>query len=106
MITTQKSPKHPRSNQVQTHAAKLKPQDTAIVSIQRTRAKIPLPPLPGDPGALARKQQVMEFSGMSNTRLYDLIKAGKMPGPIKIGRSSFWRVGAVREAVKKLSEVA
>jgi len=60
--------------------------------------------LPTDPEAYCRVEQILNFIGIGKSRLYDLIKKGDMPPPIKGGRSSFFKVGKVREAVKKLME--
>lgn len=72
----------------------------------RPRSKSTFSPLPTDPDALGRKEQCCEFLGMGASRFYQLIAEGKLPSPIKLGRSSFWRVGEFREAVKKLTEAA
>jgi predicted DNA-binding transcriptional regulator AlpA len=61
------------------------------------------PPLPEDPNALARKPQCLAFLGLGNTQFYRLIRDGKLPQPVKIGASSFWRVGEFRLAVKQLT---
>lgn len=76
-----------------THAAYTKP---------RQRVEHTPPTLPQDPDALARLPQVLAFTGLSRTRFYALVKTQVMPKQVKVGTSSFWNVGAIREAVKRL----
>jgi predicted DNA-binding transcriptional regulator AlpA len=94
------------SNQVHTHAAHVEPFDPANMHISRPRSKTAFPPLPHDPDALARKPQCLEFLGLGNTQFYQLIKDGVVNPPIKLGRSSFWKAGWIREAAKKIEEGA
>jgi len=89
------------SKNIQTHAAHTQPRTTTK---PRPRSKSSFPPLPTDPEAYCRVEQILNFIGIGKSRLYDLIKKGDMPPPIKGGRSSFFKVGKVREAVKKLME--
>lgn len=91
------------SNHARTHAAHTKPLDPATNPVHRQHLKSKLPPLPQDPEALARLPQILDFAAMGRTRFYELIGKGLMPAPIKLGRSSFWRVGPLREAVKNLA---
>lgn len=72
--------------------------------LPRPRAKSAYPPLPEDRAAFCRMPQILEFAAMGRSRLYALIAAGKMPRPIKLGRSSVWRVGPIRDAVEKLAQ--
>lgn len=52
----------------------------------------------------ARNRQVRRaFGDCANSTLYALINAGLCPKPVKIGRSSFWRVDQVRAAIAKLA---
>jgi predicted DNA-binding transcriptional regulator AlpA len=52
---------------------------------------------------LLKAQEVKEWLKISNTQLYDLIKQGKLPKPLKQGRSSFWKLGDIKEYVDNLS---
>lgn len=90
------------AKQIHTHAAHIEPP--ADAPLPRPRSKSVYPPLPHDPAAFCRLQQILEFSGMGRSRFYALMAAGKMPRPIKVGRSSVWRVGLVRAAVEKLAQ--
>ena len=42
----------------------------------------------------------------SRQTIYDFVRRGLLPKPIKIGNLSAFRVGDLRAALKKLSEVA
>lgn len=86
------------TNQIRTHAAHIEPPTP------RPRSKSIFPPLPQDRDAFCRLPQILEFSGMGKTRFYSFMTEGKMPRPIKLGRSSVWRVGQVRDAVEKLAQ--
>lgn len=88
--------------QVITRAAHIKPATEAPKP--RPRSKSSFPPLPTDPEAYCRVEQIINFMGIGKSRLYELIKKGDMPSPLKGGRSSFFKVGKVREAAKKLME--
>lgn len=39
---------------------------------------------------------------ISTTQLYELIKQGKLPKPLKQGRSSFWKLGDIKNYIKSL----
>ena len=90
------------SKGVKTHAAHTQPP--TVTPKPRPRAKSVYPPMPTDPEAYCRVEQILHFMGIGKSRLYDLIKKGDMPPPLKGGRSSFFKVGKVREAAKKLME--
>lgn len=51
---------------------------------------------------LLKAQEVKEWLKISNTQLYDLIKQGKLPKPLKQGRSSFWKLGDIKKYVENL----
>ena len=68
----------------------------------RPRSKSTYPPLSHDPDALARLKQCTDFLGIGKSRFYSLVKQGKLPSPRKIGRSSVWISGKIREAAAKL----
>lgn len=44
---------------------------------------------------LLRIQDVTRILSISKSQLYDLIRIGDFPGPIKLGRCSRWRVADV-----------
>lgn len=46
---------------------------------------------------------VTRLIGMRRTWLYDEIKAGRFPPPLKIGTASRWRLGAVRRWLVELA---
>jgi predicted DNA-binding transcriptional regulator AlpA len=63
--------------------------------------------LPDD--ALVRAPLIRQlFGGISQDTLERRIKAGAIPAPQKQlgGRVNFWRLGAVRAALRRMSEVA
>lgn len=48
--------------------------------------------------ALLRIEAVMARTGLSRTTIYEAIRAGKFPAPIKLGaRCARWRAGVVGE---------
>lgn len=51
---------------------------------------------------LLRKPGVMDKFPCGNTKLYELIRDGKFPTPIKIGRASFWDEAEVDAAIDRL----
>jgi len=52
---------------------------------------------------LVRLPSILAVYPVSRTGIYDRIKAGKFPAPVKIGpRSIAWRVEEVREVLAKL----
>ena len=53
-----------------------------------------------------RLGEVLRRVGVGRTTLYDWIRAGKFPAPIKLGRSSFWRESAMRSWFDALPDVA
>ena len=60
--------------------------------------------LPTDNEALARLAAVLAFIGISKSKFYQGITEGTFPRPIKYGRASLWRVGAIRAAARKLAD--
>jgi len=54
------------------------------------------------PKKLLRKPAVLEKFPCGNTKFYELIKDGKLPSPIKVGRASFWDEAEVDEAINRL----
>ena len=46
--------------------------------------------------ALVEIETVCRLVGMRRTWIYDGIKAGRFPAPVKIGAASRWRLGDVR----------
>jgi predicted DNA-binding transcriptional regulator AlpA len=52
--------------------------------------------------ALAGSAVVDAVFGIAVSTRIRWVEAGLLPAPIKIGRSLFWRVGAVRDALAKL----
>lgn len=51
---------------------------------------------PRTPGRVLRIREVCERTGRSRTMVYDDVKAGRFPAPIKIGlRAIAWREGDI-----------
>ena len=57
-------------------------------------------PLPE--AALMAIRQVCARTSLGRTLIYQLVKAGKFPAPIKIGRASRWRIADVEQWIAKL----
>lgn len=88
-------------NPIKTHAAHFKPLSNDA-PLPRPRSKSSFPPLPQDRDAYCRVPQILEYSGMGRSKLYALIAEGKLPRPIKAGRTSVWKVGKIRDALENL----
>lgn len=97
-MQTQSKPKR-----VHTHAAHIKPPTTDTPK-PRPREKAAYPDMPKDRAAYCRLPQMIGFSGFGRSRLYTLMAEGKLPRPIKVGRSSVWQVGKFLDAMEKLAE--
>jgi predicted DNA-binding transcriptional regulator AlpA len=60
--------------------------------------------MPADDDALVREDVVLSVWPVGPTTLWDQIKAGTFPKPVRIGkRMNAWRVGSIR---KKLASAA
>lgn len=57
--------------------------------------------LPDD--ALIDMERVIDLVGMRRTWVYDEIRAGRFPAPIKLGTASRWRLGDVRRWLAALT---
>ena len=55
---------------------------------------------------LVRKPQVLAFLNIGNTKLHNDIRAGKFPGPVKLGKVSAWRAEDVRAIAGYNAEVS
>jgi prophage regulatory protein len=55
-------------------------------------------------GNLVRLNGLREILPYQKSKLYELMQAGKLPKPIKLGRASFWDADEVRAAVGKLMQ--
>jgi predicted DNA-binding transcriptional regulator AlpA len=53
---------------------------------------------------LLRLADAVERSGISRTRYYELVKAGRLPGIIKIGRSSYVAEAELDAAIAAIIE--
>ena len=51
---------------------------------------------------LSAEEVKKEWLKISNTKLYQLVKDGKLPQPLKQGRCSFWKLGDIREYIEAL----
>lgn len=47
-------------------------------------------------------KKVLELISLPKTSFYGAIKNGIMPKPVKIGRSSKWKMSKIQEAISKL----
>jgi len=68
---------------------------------QRTKPSV-IQPLPDDDRAWSRLPSVLHYTGMGHTKFYELIGKHLMPRPKLICGRSYWKVGEIREAVKKM----
>lgn len=55
------------------------------------------------PQRLLRLQQVMAKTGVARTFIYDLIKRGRFPMPLKAGRSSLWIEAEIDQWIEALA---
>ena len=51
---------------------------------------------------LIRIEEVQRILGVGRTSVYDLIRAGKLDAPFKIGRSSLWSLNATNLFIESL----
>ena len=51
---------------------------------------------------LLKMPDVIHMTSHSKTTIYDLIRKGEFPAPVKRGRASFWRRTEVQEWVNSL----
>jgi predicted DNA-binding transcriptional regulator AlpA len=49
-----------------------------------------------------RLRGVKSILPLGTTMLYGLMKEGKLPKPVKIGRASFWDADEIRRAAREL----
>lgn len=60
------------------------------------------------PDALIRLHQIIGLNGTTpllacgRSKFYEMVKAGDLPPPRKIGHSSYWRAGDVIAAIRRL----
>ena len=58
------------------------------------------------PDQLIRMSQVISLVGLKRSWIYQMIKEGKFPRPIKIGtRTSVWTLSSVAAWIQKISEI-
>lgn len=63
----------------------------------------PIPGLPAE--GLVKLPSVTTATALSRSTLYQLVKSGKFPAPVKLGpRAVAWRVAAVRAWIAERSE--
>lgn len=55
-----------------------------------------------NPHRLLRLPQVQELLPLSQSWIYEKVKVGDFPAPVKIGRSSFWKLKDVEEYLSNL----
>ena len=70
---------------------------------RRTKPSV-IQPLPDDDRAWSRLPSILHYVGMGHTKFYQLIGKQLMPRPKLICGRSYWQVGEIREAVKRLEE--
>jgi hypothetical protein len=62
------------------------------------------------PSALLGKREILGTDGrpgllnVGNTTFYELIAAGKLPRPVKVGTRSLWRAGELLAAIERLAQ--
>lgn len=49
---------------------------------------------------LLRVEDVLRILSISRSQLYDLIREGVLPGPIKLGGCSRWRLAGILAAIE------
>ena len=55
------------------------------------------------PEKLLRVPEVEDLTAMKKSKLYDLVKQGQFPAPVRIGpRAVRWRLSAVQEWISRL----
>lgn len=54
------------------------------------------------PPALVNVREACRFLGIARASLYRLLKAGNLPRPVKLGRSTRWRVSDLQSWVAEL----
>jgi len=55
-----------------------------------------------DPNSLLRYKQVKELVPMCKVTWYKLVKDGKIPKPLKIGRASYWKYADILSFIASL----
>lgn len=66
--------------------------------------KIHFDDLPED--ALTSFQEVSRVTSWKRTKIYYDVRNGTFPSPLKIGRSSRWRVGDIRQYLQRIGAQA
>ncbi|CAG1021770.1 hypothetical protein MTYM_01242 [Methylococcales bacterium] len=70
----------------------------------KQRAKPVCPDFPKDNDALVRLPQVLTLLPIGRTSFLDGVKEGKFPKPIKLGQSSLWKAGDIRQLLYDISK--
>ena len=71
--------------------------------VKERKSQITIEPLPAE--GFARLTQVLHARGIGKTCLWDGIKEGRFPKPVKISpRVSVWRVEDIREFINSYAE--
>jgi prophage regulatory protein len=55
-----------------------------------------------DHNSLLRLKQIQEIWPMCKATVYNLIKRGILPPPLKVGKSSYWRYSDIIAVIEKL----
>lgn len=55
-----------------------------------------------DEFTLLKLNDVKQMLKVGTTFVYELIKQGKLPAPIKQGRASFWRASDIKKYIESL----
>lgn len=53
---------------------------------------------------LLRLQDVTGMVGLSRSTVYEMVSANEFPRPVKIGRSSLWRLSAIQKWIAALDQ--
>lgn len=56
-----------------------------------------------DESRLIKLEELKERLQIGTTFVYELIKRGKLPQPLKQGRASFWRASDIKKYIDSLS---
>lgn len=59
------------------------------------------PAVAGDPDRLIRLAGALSLVGLGRSAWLELVRTGKAPAPIKLGRATAWREAEVREWVRE-----
>lgn len=68
----------------------------------KPRSKPTYPALPAE--GFCKLPQILQAIPMGKTTWWAGVKSGRFPQPLKLGRSTFWRVADIRNLIADLAE--